>query len=69
MEKSRKKTVQFNLRLSPALRTRLERIARVNVRSLTQQIEYYIRQGLKNEVATRSNHFAEDLHKSAPNEE
>lgn len=46
-----KKTEQIGLRTTPELRDQLERVAKANIRSIAQQAEYYIRQGLERDKA------------------
>jgi len=46
-EKDRKKTAQLNIRLKPALRDALALCATHEVRSVTQQVEYFIIDGLQ----------------------
>ena len=52
MGKKQRKTEQIGVRVTPELREELEVEAKKNIRSLSQQAEYYIRLGLEKDKAT-----------------
>ena len=53
-EENRKKTAQLNVRLNPALRDALTLCATRETRSVSQQVEHFIKEGLLKYAASHS---------------